>query len=33
VGELLQWGAFHLFIAEFFATQFTGGAKELVVLL
>ena len=28
-----QWGAFYLFIANFFATQFIGGAKELVVLL
>jgi len=29
----LQWGAFYLFIAEFFATQIKGGAKELVILL
>jgi hypothetical protein len=28
-----QWGAFYLFIANFFATQIIGGAKELVVLL
>jgi len=28
-----QWGAFYLFIADFFATQNTGGTKELVVLL
>jgi len=28
-----QWGAFYLFIADFFATQNIGGAKELVVLL
>jgi len=28
-----QWGAFYLFIAEFFAAQIIGGAKELVVLL
>jgi len=28
-----QWEAFYLFIAEFFATQIIGGAKELVVLL
>ncbi len=28
-----QWGAFYLFIADFFATQIIGGAKELVVLL
>jgi len=29
----LQWGAFYLFIADFFATQIIGGAKELVVFL
>jgi len=29
----LKWGAFYLFIADFFATQNIGGAKELVVLL
>jgi hypothetical protein len=28
-----QWGAFYLFIANFFASQNIGGAKELVVLL
>ncbi len=28
-----KWGAFHLFIADFFATQIIGGVKELVVLL
>jgi hypothetical protein len=28
-----KWGAFYLFIADFFATQIIGGAKELVVLL
>jgi len=28
-----QWGAFYLFIANFFATQIIGGAKDLVVLL
>jgi len=28
-----EWGAFYLFIADFFATQIIGGAKELVVLL
>jgi len=28
-----EWGAFYLFIAEFFATLNIGGAKELVVLL
>jgi hypothetical protein len=28
-----QWGAFYLFIANFFATQIIGGTKELVVLL
>jgi len=26
-------GAFYLFIADFFAIQIMGGAKELVVLL
>jgi len=26
-------GAFYRFIADFFATQIIGGAKELVVLL
>jgi len=29
----LQWGAFYLFIANLFATQIIGGAKELVVPL
>jgi len=28
-----QWGAFYLFIADFFASQIIGGAIELVVLL
>jgi len=28
-----KWGAFYLFIANCFATQIIGGAKELVVLL
>jgi len=28
----LEWGAFFLFIANFFATQNIGGAKELIVL-
>jgi len=28
-----QWGAFYLFIDDFFATQIIGGTKELVVLL
>ncbi len=28
-----QWGAFYLFIADFFATEIIGGTKELVVLL
>jgi len=28
-----KWGAFYLFIADFFATQIIGGDKELVVLL
>jgi len=28
-----EWGTFYLFIANFFATQVIGGAKELVVLL
>jgi len=26
---LFQWGAFYLFIADFFATQIIGGAKSL----
>jgi hypothetical protein len=29
----VQWGAFYLFIANFFATQIKGGAKEIVDLL
>jgi len=29
----IQWEAFYLFIANFFAKQIIGGAKELVVLL
>jgi len=29
----IKWGPFYLFIANFFATQIKGGAKELVVLL
>jgi len=29
----MQWGAFYLFIVDFFATQIIGGTKELVVLL
>jgi len=29
----VEWGAFYLFIANFFATQIIGGAKELVVFL
>jgi hypothetical protein len=28
-----EWGAFLIFIADFFGTQIIGGAKELVVLL
>jgi len=28
-----KWGTFYLFIANFFAIQNIGGAKELVVLL
>jgi hypothetical protein len=28
-----EWGAFYLFIANFFATQIIGGTKELEVLL
>jgi len=28
-----KWGAYYLFIAELFATQNIGGAKEIVVLL
>jgi len=31
--NLFQWGAFYLFIADFFATQIIGGVNELVVLL
>jgi len=31
--KYLKWGAFYLFIADFFATQIISGAKELVVLL
>ena len=31
--NMKQWGAFYLFIANFFAAQNIGGAKELVVLL
>jgi len=27
-----KWGAFYLFIVDFFASQNIGGAKELVVL-
>jgi hypothetical protein len=30
---LNQWGAFYLFIANFFTTKILGGPKELVVLL
>jgi len=29
----IKWGTFYIFIADFFATQNKGGAKELVVLL
>ncbi len=32
-GHLDKWGAFNLFIADFFASQIIGGAKGLVVLL
>jgi len=32
-GALRQWGAFYLFIADFFATQIMDGTEELVVLL
>jgi len=28
-----QWGTFYLLIANFFATQNIGGAKELVIHL
>ncbi len=28
-----EWGSFYLLIADFFATQIIGGAKEFVVLL
>jgi len=31
--DLKDWGAFYLCIADFFATQIIGGAKELVFLL
>jgi len=31
--DLKDWGAFYLFIADFFATQIKGGAKEPVFLL
>jgi len=31
--DVKEWGAFYLFIANFFATQIIGGVKELVVLL
>jgi len=30
---IFEWGAFYLFIADFFVTQIIGGKKELVVLL
>jgi len=33
VAKQREWGAFYLFIAEFFVTSNIGGAKELVVLL
>jgi len=33
LGYHLKWGAFYLYIADIFATQIMGGAKELVVLL
>jgi len=33
LGNAAQWGAFYLLIADFFATQIIGGAKELVILL
>jgi len=33
VARIGQWGGFYLLIANFFATQNIGGAKELVVLL
>jgi hypothetical protein len=28
-----EWGAFYIFIADFFAKQIIGGTKELVTLL
>ncbi len=31
--KIIQWGTLYLFIANFFATQIRGGAKEHVVLL
>jgi hypothetical protein len=31
--KIKQWGAFYLFIADFFATQIIGGTNEIVVLL
>jgi hypothetical protein len=31
--KVKQWGAYNLFIANFFAIKIIGGAKELVVLL
>jgi len=31
--QIAQWGAFYLFIVDFFATQIIGGTEELVVLL
>jgi hypothetical protein len=33
INDVQQWGAFYLFIANFFAAQIIGGAKDLVVLL
>jgi len=29
----IQWGTFYTFIADYFASQIIGGAKELEVLL
>jgi len=33
VWKISEWGAFYLYIADFFSTQNIGGAKELVVIL
>jgi len=33
MAETSKWGAYCLFIVDFFATQIIGDAKELVVIL